>query len=498
MYLEIEENAAAAAADVRTGCYVGFKKAVEIYRRLYARPSARKAIVVSYLKTLLLAAVREWDLGILNDGSLDTAESLVKAHPSLAYFIPYIDLVRTMPPKTRGIIKDIDIIAGVNTVNRTLKNAEIEADMRQRALSDETFGFLYVVLHAGYASYLHQDEDAEAIAERYPESMLFRYARATTYPRQDPKALTALAQAEPDFYEAYYSLGEFALGVDKPPDLDLELLSSVRAEDYFLKAAQGLPESAQIMIYLGGIHVSTDEFEKGLDDFDRAVALAPTYRDARLGKAICLSSLGRRSEAIDILNGLINDGLYLMGESYYWLARNYHELKDMDRAELCIEESKGRLPTDSEVYCLAGTLALETNKLDKAEREFIESLRFNGRNITAVMGLAEVNAKQENWLDSAALYAHAIKAIRQRDNELAEIIKRIRGSRLDAERKTKILAKKEQQRRILEGNEATACYEAAVGYANGGQKAEALEMAARAAAYPQFKEAAEKLLSRIK
>jgi tetratricopeptide (TPR) repeat protein len=495
---EIEGEAAAAAADFRTGCYVGFKKALEIYRRLYVLPSARKDIAAPYLKALLLTAVRERDLGILNDATLDTAESLVEGHASLAYFVPYIDLVRAMPPKTRGIVKDIDVMAIVNILNRTLKNAEVEAEMRQRALKDEGFGYLYVALHTGYASYLHRDENHATIAERYPDSVLFKYAQATTYPRQDSQALAALALAEPDFYEAYYSLGEFALGVDMPPDLDLEILSSVRAEDLFLKAAAGLPESAQIMVYLGGIHMSTEEFEKGIEDFDRAVALAPAYRDARLGKAICLTSLGRHREAIDILNGLINEGLYLMGESYYWLARNYHELRDRERAEHCIEESKGRLPTDSEVYCLAGTLALESNMLDKAEKEFIESLRFNGRNVAAVMGLAEVNARQKKWLDSATLYEHAIKAVRQRDSELAEIIKRIQGSRLEAERKKRILVKKEQQRRALEENEATACYEAAVGYANGGQKVHALEMGARAAAYPQFREAAEKLMNGIR
>jgi hypothetical protein len=494
---ELEKKAAAADAFMKKGCYADFKKALEIYSQLYAQPSVSKAITVPYLKALILMAVRERDLGILNDGTLGKAHDILRRHPSLSYFVPYVQLASHMPLKARGIIEDTDVMRTVNIVNRTLKDAGVMADMRGKALADEDLAYLYLVFCTSYANYLNQREDLSVVTRLYPDSMLFKYAAATTYPRQDPTALRALAQAEPDFYEAYYSLGELALGVDKPPDIDLELLSSVRAENYFLKALEGVPESAQIMIYLGGICITTEEFHKALDDFDKALALVPTYRDATLGKAICLSSLGRRREAIEILNGLINAGTYLMGESYYWLARNYHELKDMDKAELSIEESKGRLPTDSEVCGLAGTLALETNKLDKAESEFIESLRYNGRNINSVLGLAEVYAKQLKWLDSAAFYAHAIKAIGQRETELAEIMKRIEGSKLDPERKAKIFAKKEQQRRVLEENEAAAYYQAAVGYSNGGQRAQALEMAAKAAAYPQFKEAAEKLMSRI-
>jgi tetratricopeptide (TPR) repeat protein len=190
-------------------------------------------------------------------------------------------------------------------------------------------------------------------------------------------------------------------------------------------------------------------------------------------------------------------GFYLMGKSHYWLAWNYHERHDNENAQLHIDESKGRLPTDNEVFSLAGTIALENNELDKAEKEFIESLRFNGRNIKAILGLGQVYAQKQKWLESVLFYSHAAKVAMQRESEVAEYIKQIKNSTLAEERKARLVAKKEQQCKILETAKATGYINAAAGYFNAGRREQALEMAEKAA-YPHFKKAAEQALKRIK
>ncbi|MCX6578104.1 MAG: hypothetical protein NTV82_17145, partial [Candidatus Aminicenantes bacterium] len=241
-----------------------------------------------------------------------------------------------------------------------------------------------------------------------------------------------------------------------------------------------------------------EEYDKSLAYYDKTLSLAPAYRDALLGKASCLSYIGRYHEAIEILNKLVAMGFYLMGESHYWLAWNYHELKDNERAQLHIEESKSRLPSDSEVFSLAGTISLENNELEKAEKEFIESLRYNGRNINAILGLGQVYAQKQKWLESALFYFNAAKLALQRESEVAEYINQIEKSTLAKERKGRMVAKKEQRVKNLEETKAAAFYNAAAGYFNAGLKGQALEIAEKAASHPQFKEAAEQLIKKIK
>jgi hypothetical protein len=61
-----------------------------------------------------------------------------------------------------------------------------------------------------------------------------------------------------------------------------------------------------------------------------------------------------------------------------------------------------------------------------------------------------------------------------------------------------MIAKKEQQLKVLEATKATGYYDAAAGYFNAGRRTEALEMAEKAAAHPQFKDLAAELIKKIK
>lgn len=495
---KFENRVAEADALVKKGCFVGFKRAIQIYEELYGQTFLKNKIVVPFLKTLVLMAVRERELGILNDSYIQRASNVIKGNPALQFFVPYIELVNWMYPKTKGIMRDIDTMGTVQIVNKFLKNDGLNAEMRLRAESDECFAYLYVTFFTEYARFLDRKEELSGFARKYPDSILFKYKSATTGLRQNRGPLEALLKAEPEFYEAYYHLGEQALGIERPLEMEQRSSNPFEAETYFLKAHEGIPESPQNTIYLGGIYILTEEYGKGLGYFDKTLALAPTYRDAVLGKSICLSSMGKHEEAIDILNKLVVLGTYLMGESHYWLAWNYHKLKDIEKAQLNIEESKTRLPTDSEVFGLAGTIALEKGELDKAEREFETSLEINGKNIKSVLGLAQVFALKNEWLDSALFYSHAVIAAAQEEIVLDEKIRTIESSSLALERKAEMIGRKKQQRQVLEETEAMSCYEAALGYLNAGRKEKALDFAKKAAAHPQFKEAAEKLVRHIK
>jgi tetratricopeptide (TPR) repeat protein len=495
---DLEKKAAAADGFFKKGCYVGFKKAIAIYDELYFQPAIKIRILVPYIKALVLMSVREKELGILDDKYIQRTREVIKENPSLQSFAPYIELADGMYPKTKGIMKDIDVMATVKIVNDYLKNPKLSAEMKLKAFSDDYFAYLYSSFCLSYANYLDPKEYLSGIMSLYPNSVLFEYKNAATYPHQDPKRLEALAQAEPEFYEAYFHLGELAVGSDKPIDMDKDFLKPFDAEKYFLKAFEGIPESPQVTIYLGAIYMAEEEYDKSLDYYERTISLVPVYRDALLGKASCLSYMGRNYEAIEILNKLVAMGFYLIGESNYWLAWNYHELKDNEKARLRIEESERLLPTDSEVFGLAGTIALENNDLKAAEKDFIESIRFNGRNINAILGLGQVYAQEQKWLESASFYSSAAKLALQRENELTEFLNQIEKSALVKERKVILIAKKEQKIKNLEATEAASYYNASTGFFKAGQKRQALEMALKAAVHPEYKEMAEKLIKQIK
>jgi tetratricopeptide (TPR) repeat protein len=494
---ELEAGLSVAAALVDKGCYVSLKKAIPIFRNLRCS-SLSDRIAFPFAKALILMTVRGRELGILGETSIQEASRIIGESRSLQFLTPYLDLASWMYPKTRGVMKDIDTLGTVQVLNRTLKNCQVDADMRRRACSDSVLAYLYVTFRTEYAHYFGESGSLDDLIEQYRDTPLFRYRAASTYPRTDAARLQALLASDSEFYEAEYHLGELALGIDEPLTAGQEKSDLFRAEKHFQKAQAGIPEAPLIPIYLGGICLFTEEFDKAMSYFERALKLAPSFRDALLGRSICLSYLGKHEEAIDCLKGLLAMGSYLMGESHYWLAWNFHELNDGESARMHIEEAEKRLPTDSEVFCLAGTLSLEMGHIDAADKEFTTSLEANGKNIKAVLGLGRVFALKKSWLESADFYAHAVSAAAQQETFLADEIRRINDVDVSPVRKISLMERKEMRRKALVETEAKASYEAAIGYLNGGQAEPALRFATKAAAHPNFKEPASHLIDRIK
>jgi tetratricopeptide (TPR) repeat protein len=486
---EIQIKLAAAQAQVARGCYVGFKNALRLYQELYAQSALRSRVASPYLSAILLMMIREREVGILDSAQYPKAAAIVRENPSLGSLLPLFDIADALPMRTRGIMQDVNPVAMKRLTDDVL--APARADLRTKAPLNDYYAYLYVALFTGYGYYPTPEDDfIKDLLRRFPESILMSY-KSAIQPRLNGDALRSLLAADPEFYEADYNLGELALGAQ-----DL-----LEAERSFLKAYDGFRESPQVTVYLGSIYLATEEFDKSLEYYDKTILLSPEYRDALLGKGICLSSMGRYADALQPLNRIVELGFYMLGESHYWLAWNYHALKNDAKAEVEIEESKPRLPTNSEVYGLSGTIALDLGKLDKAEKELTEALKYNGANTEALFGLGSLCALKARWKESGGFYETAASVFERNEAALAEKIDQIRKSALGDERKAKLIAKKEQQLSITKVTKATALFNGAASYFNAGSsdlKARAAEMAARAATHPQLKEKAEALLKKIK
>jgi tetratricopeptide (TPR) repeat protein len=481
----IEQQIAAAASLSHKGCYVPLKEAFGIYSSLYARPECMGLVAGRLLKNSLLLAVREKELGMSGRTYLDTALTIIKENAGLETFRPYAEIAGLLWIQGKGVMPNIDERFPWKETEEKLER--LDAELREKAKVDEFSAYMYGSLKCLLSSSSEIEEGPAELAALFPDSFLLTYQEATC-PREDEALLSLILAQEPQFYEAAYHLGMLSLGRG----------NLLQAESHFLKMYEGIPGSPQATILLATIAFSLEEVERSLEFYEKTLVLMPDYRDALLGKAVCLSSLGKAKEAIAVCEKIISLGYWLLGESYYWMAWNQHELKDNEAAGTSIEEAKGRLPTSSEVFTLSGLIAMEREDPAKAEKDFLEALRYDPDGSDVLYHLGELSARKDDWPNSGLYFEKAGFAYENEGGTLREKIAQVEGSTLAPQRKERLVRKKRARLERLLLSQSTAFYNAAAGYFNSGQKYKALEMAARAVEHPALREKAEELMTGIK
>ena len=481
----LEAKLADAGASLDKGCYLSLKRAWRTYAELYAQPALRKRVAVPFLKTSILLAARERDLGFVTPVYLNQAVRLVEADPSLAGFRLYVEAVALLPPRTRGVIRDIDTtFAWVVTREKMAAN---EAQLRQRSLSDEFAAYILAGMNCSFGRFSEKWQDPTSYLKIFPDSLLMKY-RAAICGEENGDLLRDILAREPEFAEAHFHLGELALREGRILSAERELLAAYDA----------IPESPQVRILLASLYLATEELDRSLEFYRKTLEILPEYRDALLGQAICLSYMKRYDEAIVVLDRMLALGYWLLGESYYWLAWNKHELERDAEALTDIDQAKGRLPTNSEVFSLAGTIGLDLGELARAEKDFEESLRYNPANTEALFGLGTLAARRADWPRSAQFFRRAAAALEANAGVVREKIKEIEVSAMAEERKARLIARKKAQLAAVEAAAAAAYYETAVSSFNAGNEEEALAAAERAASHAATREKAAELIRRIR
>jgi tetratricopeptide (TPR) repeat protein len=323
--------------------------------------------------------------------------------------------------------------------------------------------------------------------EVFPDSPLIQYI-LSLYPKENQKSLEELIQREPRYHEAYYFLGEIAL----------RRKQLITAEKNFLKAYEQIPESSSTIISLASIYFSFEELEKSLEFHEKALRMAPAYRAALLGKALCLGYLGKNEEAIEILNMLIKLGKYYMGDAHYWLAWNHNELESLHEAWENIEKAKNYFVGYSRVLSLAGIIAFKKGNLEVAEENLKEALKLDHSNCEASYYLGKVYAVYQDWKESGIYFEKAALCNEEKEKKLEDKIKEIENSDFSEERSERLIKKKIIQLKRTVLTKATFFYNAAAGYFNAGMKEQALSLAQKATLHSALKEKAEELILNIK
>jgi tetratricopeptide (TPR) repeat protein len=478
--LKIQE----AAALVQKGHYLAFQRAVRIYGELYGRRALRPKVATPYVEACLLLALREKEIGLDNPGTVAAAEKLLGENSVPALFGACLTLISAIPPRTRGVMRDIET-KNWGKAGQDLKAAE--ETVRKNAAASPFAGCVLASWFCSFGRYSEKWRDPAEYLKLFPDSLLIKYEVAIC---GDEKSglLEEILALEPGFAEAHYHLGEVALKEGR----------LLEAETHLLKAYESIPESPQTRILLAGIYFATEEFDRSLEFYDLTLQVSPEYRDALLGKAICLSYLGRYDESMGLLNRILELGYWLLGEAHYWFAWDLHELKRDAEALGHVDEAKGRLPTNSEVFGLAGTIALELGELGRAEKDFLESLKYNPVNGESLFGLGTIAGRKDRWEESAGYYEKAGRAWESAQTTLRTKIEEIKSSVLSEDRKARLVRKREAQLERLGLAGATAFYNAGAAYLNAGLKDKAAGAAAKSVTHPALKQKSEELLRSIK
>ena len=487
-----KHKAAIAQADLLflQGSYLSLKQANEIYKNQIDFPAVNTADKKKLLKTSILLALRQFELGIAGEDFLDEAEKRISADTTLSEYALYTRAVKSMLDYTLGMSKSDAI--GESQLSRYLDwikdNAiGLNEKMKKSAPYDIFFAYLYIAVNEYLPHWIEDKPNYESLKSIFKDSPMIQF-KLSIFPEVDQAGLEQLIANVPDFWEAYQFLGHIELMQGKTLD----------AERFFLKAYTPIPNSTAIILSLTRIHFLLEEYDRCLEFNEKVLNLAPSNRDALLGKAISLSILGRNEDAKAVCRKLIELGKYYIGEAYYWLGWNDNELKSFEAAWENVEKAKNYLIGHHELHFLSGIISFEKDDLKRSDKEFREALKLNPGYCDAHYYIGSIYAKKESWKESGVSYEASVRCGTSQEMAIRNKIEEIENSAFTEDRKAKHINKRKVQLVTIRLSRATAAYNAAASFHNAELKQKALVMAQEAAKHPNFKKQSEELIERIK
>jgi len=470
--------------------YVNMRRAFAIYGELLPFPAFKQKTGERFLEAALVLALREREIGITDPDVLQQASALLLSVPYLGGFRKYVEIVDHIPVNTKGITggdaqSDESLDNYFEWAKENVDN--INTQLKQNSTSSDLLAYLYISFHGPYSHRFPEQDDMTTLGNLFPVSPLIRF-KLSIYPILDDRGLKGILDADPEFYEAELFLG----------DVEMQGGNVLSAEKRYLNVNEHIPRSTSAVISLANVCFHLEEFDRCLEYNEKALELAPRYRDAILGKAMCLGYLGRHEEALLELQKMMELGSYYIGESYYWMAWNLRELGRIDEAQIPVEKAKNYLIGHYEVMLLAGLVAYQQGRLEDAKQDLTEALELNSFECEAAYHLGKIHADRAEWSDSGILFEKAASCNNQVERALIFKIREIESSPMSEARKQKHIRKKETQILQTTRTKATAYYNAAAGFFNAKMRDKAMAMAEKAAEHPVTREKAQELIKAIK
>ena len=393
-----------AAALIRRGCY-------------HCLESAFDAVVgrspQMTFEVAALLALRSKELGLPPDVWVERARDVLPANPALNVYFEMVSAVRADP-----LSDDRDVIFTESSLRRI--NRETAAAWRERLTADRVSPLLRAYLELALTCTGQLDQRDEAIAsavQQFVDVPLLRYRVGLCGSRQS-QHLLSVREADPDFVDADYALGRYALDIPQYPDQEEALRRFQSARDAF-------PSSPAIRTSIANVHQEREEWTEALQAFDSTLTLVPTHRDALLGRTMSLSNLFQHEEAIRSATRLIELGTWFIGQAYFWRAWNEYQLGNVQAARADTDHAKG-LMVSAPTFALSGLIAWRERQLDASEEDLLRAVKLDAGQCEAAENLGGVRADQQRWSEAVSAFRQARqcfdRAITVRRELIAKIV----------------------------------------------------------------------------
>jgi tetratricopeptide (TPR) repeat protein len=501
------DEMAKAGSLMKAGCYRCLQESLAIYQRLAAMQRPPAGAEKGAFDAAILVAVREKELGIPADESMERALRLASQPASQALRLASqpaspADSLAQGNPGPLAVVEAARLVVGELSGYDPEQRAQLTGRGRppigltnpvRRAL-DEALETELATVYVGLtidceSSLLVETVDLPALMTLYDgvPLMQFRLSRCGR-PAIAPR-LAALRAGDPRwadtlFWEARAALtGSAATGIDFP-----------RALALFNEGRAAFPGSLAMTMSWANTNMSAEEFESSLAGFDEVLAKFPTHRDALIGRATALSYLMRHTEAVEATSSVIDLGTWHIGDAYYWRAWNRYHLKEYEAAWADAEHAIKGL-SNTRVYTLAGLIAYARKEVPTAIQRFDRAYEIDSSNCDAtwMSGLASIDLNE--LAVAAPKFTRAMSCFVKSAAALREDAQRIDGT--IARRGTPATARETRQReRALRDAEnadersAQSAFNAAQCLARTGDKAQALTHVEVAAQHPRMREKA--------
>jgi tetratricopeptide (TPR) repeat protein len=345
-----------------------------------------------------LLALRATELGMPADEWMAKARTSAADDPSR---MQYLEMVAAVPPDPMRGLRD-DLLVETQTRNRIQQRLSSVAswydELRSGSHSQIFRRYLELTLICAVDRRPERFERLDALVPSLTDSPLLQYRVGSCDDRYQSR-LHDLRMRVPEFVDADYALGRYALRDREAPDQD-------EAMRRFRSAAAAFPSSTSIPTATGNLYQSWEDWPNALAAFDQALALLPSHPDALLGRIISLSQLERHQDAIAAATQLIDEGRWHLGQAFYWRAWNYFNIGQNDAARADADRTR-RLMVNPAVFLLSGMIEWRFLRREPAESEFQEALKMDFGQCGAAFYLGGVRAELRKLPEALAAMSQA-------------------------------------------------------------------------------------------
>jgi hypothetical protein len=482
---------------VAAGCLECLTDAYARYEKLRPDAVVGAAASTGLVRTAVLIALREHELGMIATERLAAArQALISLPPSqdLAALLEVADAIISGPSgPMRTVTLEAQTLALVNLSRNQNRWAEL---LRARMPDDRVATYIWLSLACGiYGSQVPDSNDRTPAVGDALGVPLVGFKDAIACSRNRSEALSAVLEAEPRFQETHFFLGLSALsGQSKVGAPGLPDLEAADAE--FRLAYQWRQDWPSLTLVIANLALTFEDFVRAFEFFEQTLGLLPNHPEALLGKIRALTYLQRHAEAIVVADEMLATGIN-QGEARYWRALNEEQLDQHDPAWDDVELAD-KLLINAEVPKLAGIIAINRRQLDVAKQKLELSLKRRSTDCEVRYYLQIVLSEQRDWTRAAADAAACATCFDREELTLRDEIERFRSSKLPPERRDRQIARREQQLLSNARMRANAWFNAAASNFNLGRKDDARVFAEKLTEDTQFAGRAQELLLRLK